>query len=303
MALPWAIKPPSWISAGLILTSTGKRHDLDKSDTREFRLGRLQPIQIEHQTASRLHAIIAHHKDGGLYIVDQKSANGTFLDGKEIPPNTPTRLRHGTILRFGECPDEFKVELIDRKQDMASQLAGYDDDDAEDHDLCESGATRFVSGGSRLLDSSKERRRDSGPHSYSSESSQKRQREFSSFSGSAPTGQTKTFSQSSHPPVSSTGTGVSALAEKRKMLWGSKAKEENARNTATWSSLSNSLGDTDKQGKFMKLMGGGKAANQGTDGAAGAEGVPDFGRMQVSLQREYESALHRSQGNSKHGLG
>jgi hypothetical protein len=88
------------------------------------------------------------------------------------------------------------------------------------------------------------------------------------------------------------------------MLWGSKAKEENVRNTATWSSLSSTLGDTDKQGKFMKLMGGGKAANQGSgESAAGGDGAHDFGRMQVSLQREYESALHRSQGNAKHGLG
>jgi hypothetical protein len=39
-----------------------------------------------------------------------------------------------------------------------------------------------------------------------------------------------------------TGSGVSAVVQKRKLLWGSKPKEDSQTNTATWSTMSSSLG-------------------------------------------------------------
>jgi pSer/pThr/pTyr-binding forkhead associated (FHA) protein len=337
--MEWAVAPPSWISATLIVG--GKRHELDKPDIREFKLGRNQDICIEHQTASRFHAIIAHHREGGLYIVDQRSANGTFVDGKEIGPNSPVRLNNGSVIKFGDCPEKFQVEIFDRregpKKDMMSQLAGYDDDALDDGE----GAV-FVSAGYRGTDSQRNsnrgsernysdtRRFDRGDRSHGQSSrdrldlpSRGREREddkeksgfaekrgkwggasnFSTSGDSASSGNTG-FQAKSGPMQSAapTGAGVSDLAQKRKMLWGTKAKEENTKNTAAWTSLSTTLGNSDAQDRFLKLMGGKKPENEVAGDVSGVAGC-DIGGMQSKLEREFQSALHRSQGNSKHGLG
>ena len=40
-------------------------------------------------------------KAGNVYIRDNSSANGTFLNGKRIPANTEVELRSGTTIRIG----------------------------------------------------------------------------------------------------------------------------------------------------------------------------------------------------------
>jgi len=348
-ALPWAVAAPSWVCAALVVK--GKRYALDAPEVREYRLGRLQDICIEHQTASRFHALIAHHKDGGLHIVDQKSANGTFINGKEIPPGTPVRLEHGTIVRFGECPDDFKVEISDKregaKKDMMSQLAGYDDDDVSD----EREGSRFVSAGYRNAASERTNRgwdrnarddrngngqtgdsrgRDASAYGEGrgregnfnpNPFGKNRERDVDQDRGrnvsSGNPGDRKGRSNFSERPSSSdagaslpgkggapnaTGGGVSDVAQKRKMLWGSKAKEESTKNTATWTNLSSTLRDTNAQDKFLKLMGGKKPGNE-AEGAACVGEEPDFGGMQSAMEREYHAALYRTHGHSKHGLG
>jgi hypothetical protein len=88
------------------------------------------------------------------------------------------------------------------------------------------------------------------------------------------------------------------------MLWGSKAKDESSKNTATWTSLSTSLHDSEAQDRFLKLMGGKKAGNEADAAAAAAAAADvDYGGMRHALQREFETALHRAHGNAKHGLG
>ena len=345
-SLPWAVAAPSWVCAALVVK--GKRYALDTSGIREYRLGRLQDICIEHQTASRFHALIAHHKDGGLHIVDQKSANGTFINGKEIPPATPVRLEHGTIVRFGECPDDFKVDIVDNreaKKDMMSQLAGYDDDDVSD----ERDGSRFVSAGYRNAAPERTNRENGRGWDRNARGDDSRGRDTSangegrgrggnfnpnpfgknrerdvdqdrgrgSIVSSGNPGDRKGSSNFSEGPTSSyagaamqgkggapsaTGGGVSDVAQKRKMLWGSKAKEENTKNTATWTNLSSTLRDPDAQDKFLKLMGGKKPGNE-AEGAAGAGEEHDFGGMQSAMEREYHAALYRTHGHSKHGLG
>ena len=95
---------------------------------------------------------------------------------------------------------------------------------------------------------------------------------------------------------------MSDVAQKRKMLWGSKAKEESTKNTATWTNLSSTLRDPDAQDKFLKLMGGKKPGNE-ADAAACGGSEADYGGMQSALEREYHAALNRTHGHSKHGLG
>lgn len=127
---PWSRLPPNSISAEIEFD--GKRVRLDDPEKKFYRFGRLATscdIQIEHQTASRIHAIIAHHQDGGLCIVDLNSANGTFLDDEQLPPKEPTQLKNGSAIRFGEYDVVFRMHLGDKRQgakeEMMSSLAAY----------------------------------------------------------------------------------------------------------------------------------------------------------------------------------
>ena len=43
-------------------------------------------FQIEHPSASRMHAALCHHERGGLYLIDLKSAHHVFVDGKPLRP-------------------------------------------------------------------------------------------------------------------------------------------------------------------------------------------------------------------------
>ncbi|HEU4323350.1 MAG TPA: FHA domain-containing protein [Roseiflexaceae bacterium] len=49
---------------------------------------------------SRRHAILSH-KDGVYRVEDLSSANGTFVNGKQIPPQTPVPLASGDELKCG----------------------------------------------------------------------------------------------------------------------------------------------------------------------------------------------------------
>ncbi len=50
---------------------------------------------------SRQHARIVREK-ASLYLVDQKSVNGTFLNGQELMPENPRMLRDGDDIRLGD---------------------------------------------------------------------------------------------------------------------------------------------------------------------------------------------------------
>lgn len=64
-------------------------------------------IVVEHGSVSRKHAVLERRGDA-WHVVDQASANGTFLDSARIAEG---ELRHGQELRFGAAA--FRVELPD----------------------------------------------------------------------------------------------------------------------------------------------------------------------------------------------
>lgn len=47
---------------------------------------------LAHPSISRQHAAIVHDKNAQLMLMDLGSAQGTFVNGKEIEPNTPCAL-------------------------------------------------------------------------------------------------------------------------------------------------------------------------------------------------------------------
>lgn len=64
-------------------------------------------VVVSHPSVSRRHALIKRKQDV-FFVVDQGSANGTFVDSKRIVDAT---LKDGAVLRFGSA--SFKVEVRD----------------------------------------------------------------------------------------------------------------------------------------------------------------------------------------------
>jgi pSer/pThr/pTyr-binding forkhead associated (FHA) protein len=50
---------------------------------------------------SRLHAVLIPGPDGGWSVLDPGSANGTLLNGREIPVGELVHLRHGDRINLG----------------------------------------------------------------------------------------------------------------------------------------------------------------------------------------------------------
>lgn len=49
---------------------------------------------------SRRHAVIEHRR-GQYYLLDERSGNGTQLNGRKIPPLEPQQLSNGDVIQFG----------------------------------------------------------------------------------------------------------------------------------------------------------------------------------------------------------
>jgi hypothetical protein len=62
-------------------------------------------VIIEHGSVSRKHAVLERRADG-WYVVDQGSANGTYIDSAKVGESA---LRHGQELRFGAAA--YRVDL------------------------------------------------------------------------------------------------------------------------------------------------------------------------------------------------
>src|SRR6266545_8367425 len=83
----------------------GKRFSIDKP---KYRIGRNQDNDLctaADDSVSGTHASLRHEK-GGLFLADESSLNGTFLNGQRIA-GTPLLVRYGDRIRLGEC--EFEV--------------------------------------------------------------------------------------------------------------------------------------------------------------------------------------------------
>lgn len=69
----------------------------------------LNQYEAFNQGVSRLHATIRiDPQKNKVYIIDQGSANGTFVNGYEIPANSEVPLNHGDVLTLGK----FSLKVI-----------------------------------------------------------------------------------------------------------------------------------------------------------------------------------------------
>ena len=94
---------------------------LDLPVQNEFSIGRLVEGQVlapdvdlnkyeaYNMGVSRLHATIRiEPQKNKVFIIDQGSANGTFVNGYEIPANSEVPLNHGDVLTLGK----FSLKVI-----------------------------------------------------------------------------------------------------------------------------------------------------------------------------------------------
>ncbi|WP_165222783.1 diguanylate cyclase [Aquisphaera insulae] len=81
--------------------------------------------QLSDGTISRRHAVITIDGQGHAWITDLGSTNGTFVEGRRLSPNTPTRIRDGNRLQVGDatllkfvaldsCEEDFQRIMYER---------------------------------------------------------------------------------------------------------------------------------------------------------------------------------------------
>ncbi len=77
----------------------GRQFQLEQADRSRLLIGRSEEsvVQLAELIVSSRHAIIAA-EDGGFYLLDQRSANGTFLNGRRVER---ARLNHGDVIELG----------------------------------------------------------------------------------------------------------------------------------------------------------------------------------------------------------
>jgi hypothetical protein len=113
------VPPPilldNWVT--LHLLDTG--HMLPLTERNEFTLGRisegqpimpdidLSPYQAYAHGVSRLHAVIKRGTDS-IVLMDLGSANGTYVNGKRLPPNLERDLANGDVVAMGRL----KIQIL-----------------------------------------------------------------------------------------------------------------------------------------------------------------------------------------------
>lgn len=88
-------------------------------------------IVLQHLSISRLHAAIVHHEKGATYVVDLRSAHGTFVDGMRLTALTPTLVSHGSIIKFGGSSRSYAFKSFESREQIAERIrercVGLDD--------------------------------------------------------------------------------------------------------------------------------------------------------------------------------
>ena len=82
-------------------------------------------MQLPDASISRYHSFLGVDEEGQVRLTDLGSTNGTFLNGRRLPENTPVRVQDGDRLQFGAsvivkfirpdpCEEQFQREMFER---------------------------------------------------------------------------------------------------------------------------------------------------------------------------------------------
>ncbi|PIA26433.1 hypothetical protein AQUCO_09300022v1 [Aquilegia coerulea] len=98
----WAIEPCPGVYY-LDVIKDGEVLDHIYLDKRRHIFGRQFPtcdFVLDHQSVSRQHAAVVHHKNGSIYVIDMGSVHGTFVANERLSKESPVELEVGQSLRF-----------------------------------------------------------------------------------------------------------------------------------------------------------------------------------------------------------
>ncbi|MFQ3565972.1 MAG: FHA domain-containing protein [Aggregatilineales bacterium] len=60
----------------------------------------LSELGARDKGVSRRHAVLVRHEDS-MHVVDLNSVNGTYLNGRRLPPELPYPVRNGDVVCLG----------------------------------------------------------------------------------------------------------------------------------------------------------------------------------------------------------
>ncbi|XP_010481371.1 PREDICTED: nuclear inhibitor of protein phosphatase 1 [Camelina sativa] len=98
----WAIEPRPGVYS-LEVLKDGQILDRIHLDRRRHIFGRQHQtcdFVLDHQSVSRQHAAVVHHKNGSIFVIDLGSAHGTFVANERLTKSNPVELEVGQSLRF-----------------------------------------------------------------------------------------------------------------------------------------------------------------------------------------------------------
>ncbi|MFO0952868.1 MAG: SpoIIE family protein phosphatase [Isosphaeraceae bacterium] len=95
----------------------------------ELRVGRdpSSDVALALKQVSWSHARIRRRLDGGYLIEDLESYNGTYLEGRKLPPRVPTPLKDGSRIRICDVTLVFRLQAVEVSQGAATILGTLDD--------------------------------------------------------------------------------------------------------------------------------------------------------------------------------
>ncbi len=118
---------PTPLSAYLIVVAGPMPGTMFRIGEQSVSLGRSweSSFQLIDPSVSRRHACLTTDSTGCVSLTDQRSSNGTFVNGRRIPANRPTRLKDGDrvhlgptvllkLLRLDSTDERFQRELFER---------------------------------------------------------------------------------------------------------------------------------------------------------------------------------------------
>lgn len=96
----------------------GQSQRIALSEGQKVRLGRSPSNDVKFNddvddSVSGVHAEL-HHADGRLYVQDQRSTNGTFINGSPCPAFQPIAVPDGSRLRLGAQGPEMQITLREK---------------------------------------------------------------------------------------------------------------------------------------------------------------------------------------------
>ena len=138
--------PPSWAAdpthtkARLEVSKSGETVDeLEVGEHPMYTFGRSLTcdFQLEHPSASRQHAVLVHHENGGVYVIDLKASHGTAVNGKPLKPLEACLVREGAAITFGASSRSYKLTGT-----AAASTSKWADDDEGDDAEARAGSKR-----------------------------------------------------------------------------------------------------------------------------------------------------------------